>query len=138
MADKDILWKQYAQNVDLYKFYLDLTVKINVFYYAVTGAILTYYFQHSSDPLSHFALLLPIVFSLAISGIFGYGSLLLGVVRSELFKIRDQLGLHAAPDVMVLVVFLRVFGAILVLVGIVLIVLFFHEGGFSGRGLTSA
>src|SRR2546426_5837786 len=82
MAEKDILWKQYAQNVDLYKFYLDLTVKINVFYYAVTGAILTYYFQHSSDRLSRFALLLPIAFSLAISGIFVYGSRLLGVVRT--------------------------------------------------------
>jgi len=131
MPDKDILWKQYAQNVDLYKFYLDLAVKINVFYYAVTGAILTYYFQHSSDRLSRFALLLPIVFSLAISGIFGYGSLLLGVVRTELFRIRDQLELDTAPDVMVLIVFLRVFGAILVLVGVALIVLFFREGGFA-------
>jgi len=131
MADKDILWKQYAQNVDLYKFYLDLTVKINVFYYAVTGAILTYYFQHSSDRLSRFALLLPIVFSLAISSIFVYGSLLLRVVRAELFRIRDQLELDTAPDVIVLVVFLRVFGAILVLVGVALIILFCREGGFA-------
>jgi hypothetical protein len=130
MADKEVLWKQYAQNVDLYKFYLDLTVKINVYYYGVTGAILAYYFQHSSDRLSRFALLLPTIFSLTISGIFIYGSLLLGVVRTELFHIRDQLDLDAAPDMMVLIVFLRVFGGILVLTGVALIVLFCHEGGF--------
>lgn len=41
----EILWKQYALHVDLYKFYLDLGVKVNAFYYAVTGSILTYYFQ---------------------------------------------------------------------------------------------
>jgi len=131
MPDKEILWKQYAQNVDLYKFYLDLVVKMNVFYYGITGAILTYYFGHSSDPLSRFALLLPIIFSLAISAIFLYGSVLLRVARAELFRIRDQLGLDAAPEMMVLIVFLRVFGAILILVCVALVVFFISKGGFA-------
>jgi hypothetical protein len=31
----EILWRQYAQFVELYKFYMDLILKLNVFYYAV-------------------------------------------------------------------------------------------------------
>ncbi len=130
MDERDLLWKQYALNVDLYKFYLELVVKVNAFYYAITGAILAYYFQHSMERLSRFAVLLPILFSLALSAIFIYGSSLLGVVRTELFKIRDALGLETAPEIMVLIVFFRIFAVILILTGIALAWLFFHEGGF--------
>jgi len=35
MDERDLLWKQYALNVDLYKFYLELVVKVNAFYYAI-------------------------------------------------------------------------------------------------------
>jgi hypothetical protein len=130
MPDPEILWRQYAQNVDLYKFYLELVTKVTAFYYAVTGAILAYYFQHSTEPLSRFAVLLPVVVSFAIGGIFIYGSFLLRVVRTELFRIRDQLELETAPDIMVLAVFLRVFAALLLLTGASLVWLFCHEGGF--------
>ena len=120
MADQEILWRQYSLHVDMYKFYLDLAIKINVFYYAVTGIILAYYFQNPSNHLSWVALLLPVAFSLAIGSVFFYGAGLLGVVRAEMFAIRDKLKLETAPEVMVLVVFLRVFGAIMVVTGLVL------------------
>jgi len=123
--DGELLWKQYALHVDLYKFYLDLVVKVNVFYYAVTGAILTYYFQHASDDITRFALLLPIVFSLTIGGIFFYGAKLLRVTREELFAIRDKLALETAPEIGVLAVFLRSFGTIMILTGLGLGVFFF-------------
>ncbi len=130
MDKHELWWKHYALNVDLYKFYLELAVKVNVFYYAITGAILAYYFQHSAERLSRFAMLLPILISFALIGIFLYGSVLLGAVRAEVFKIRDALELESAPDIMVLIVFLRVFAAILILTGIALVWLFCHEGGF--------
>jgi len=123
--DGELLWKQYALHVDLYKFYLDLAVKVNVFYYAVTGAILTYYFQHAGDNITRFALLLPIVFSLTIGGIFFYGANLILVAREELFAIRDKLGVETAPEIAVLTVFLRSFGTIMVLTGLGLGIFFF-------------
>ena len=124
--ERELLWRQYALHVDLYKFYLDLTVKVNVFYYAITGAILTYYFQHAVDKsIARFALLLPIVFSIAIGGIFFYGAHLLSVTREELFAIRDRLDLETAPEIGVLAVFLRSFGTIMVLTGLGLAVFFF-------------
>jgi len=43
------LWAQYAVLVDLYKQYLDIAWKAGVWYYAITGAILTYYLANASN-----------------------------------------------------------------------------------------
>lgn len=118
---QELLWKQYALHVDLYKFYLDLTIKVNVFYYAVTGAILSYYFKGASDGVARYALVLPIVMSFGLGGIFLYGSTLLTVVRTEVFDIRDKLGLETAPEFMLLTVVLGVMGLIMFLVGVALL-----------------
>jgi len=123
-ASGDVMWRQYALHVDLYKFYLDLSIKVNVFYYAITGAILTYYFQHSADRFTRYSLLLPIAFSLAIGALFLYGAALLKTVREDLIDLRDALHLDTAPDVQVLVVFLRAFGVIIAATGVCLAALF--------------
>jgi hypothetical protein len=44
--DSDRLWRQYLILVDLYKYYLDIAWKVSVWYYAITGAILSYYFAN--------------------------------------------------------------------------------------------
>jgi hypothetical protein len=41
------LWDQYAILVDLYKFYIDMTWKVSVGYYAAVGIAFAYYFQWS-------------------------------------------------------------------------------------------
>jgi hypothetical protein len=120
--DADLLWKQYSLHVDLYKFYLDLVLKTNVFFYGITGAILTYYFTHQGEPLVSLALLLPLGMSAALCGTFFYGAYLAGFTRREVFSIRDRLGLDSAPDMQVLQVLLRVFGSFLGLVALVILV----------------
>jgi hypothetical protein len=119
---KELMWKQYALHVDLYKFYLDLVIKVNVLHYAVTGGILSYYFQHSTDGVARYGLMLPIAFSVAIGGIFLYGALLIGVVRQEMFEIRDKLALSTAPEFMVLTVFLVIMGFLTLGVGVALLI----------------
>jgi len=69
MDDRELLWHQYQMNVDLYKGYLDLVVKINVFYYDITGAIVSFYFSNASEPLIKWSLLLPLLMSIAL-GVF--------------------------------------------------------------------
>lgn len=106
-VDKEFLWRQYQINIDLYKHYLELTLKFNVFYYAVTGAILSFYFSQSDINLIRFALLLPIVMSIGFGIFFFYGAKLMAIVRVELFEIRDALEFYSAPDVNVLSFLLR-------------------------------
>lgn len=108
----DLLWKQYEQNINLFKFYMDLLVKFNVFYYAVTGGIVAYVLKNSKVALIEHALLLPVIMSLAFSVFFLYGAKLMKVIREEVFFIRDQIGFSASPDVGILSVLLVVYSVI--------------------------
>ena len=119
MDAQELLWRQYQQNVDLYKFYMDLTVKFNVFFYAVTGAIVSFVLaQHNGNDLIRFSLLLPLVMSLCFAGFFVYGGVLMRVLKRETFAIRDALRLQAAPDVGVLSVLLYLFSFVFLLIAI--------------------
>jgi hypothetical protein len=114
--NSEMLWKQYAQTVELYKFYMDLTVKFNVFYYAVTGGILTFYFGHPGIKNIKYSLILPIIMSLAFAGFFIYGGHLMKYLRTDVFEIRDALGLKVAPDVGVLAHLLYIFAGVFIIV----------------------
>src|SRR5262245_42094202 len=77
-VDRDLLWKQYSMHVDLYKSYLDITIKLNAFHYAITGAILSVYLaQVSKAPLLKWSLILPIGLSIGLVILFIYGARLL-------------------------------------------------------------
>jgi hypothetical protein len=51
------LWERYTLYIDLYKYYFSKTLNINAFYFAVTGAIVTYYFANLSIQSIHLALI---------------------------------------------------------------------------------
>ena len=107
--DKDLLWKQYSLYVDLYKFYMDLSIKINLFYYGITGAILSFYFSNHQAHLIRYALCFPVLMSVMFACIFFYAAHLMHVLREDLFNIRDKLGLETAPDLGVLTIVRRIF-----------------------------
>ena len=125
--DNDSLWKQYHLHIDLYKHYLDLALKFNMFYYAVTGAILSFYFSQADVSLIRFSLIFPVLMSIGFGFFFIYAANLIKVVREELFAIRDNLGLHTSPEVKVLAVLLRLSAALFLFVSICLTGLFFYR-----------
>lgn len=117
MDKRELLWNQYQQNIDLYKFYMDLTVKFNIFFYAVTGAIVSYVLaKHKSNDLIQYALILPLAMSFCFALFFSYGAYLMGILRSHTFIIRDTLNLQVAPDVGVLSILLCLFAFIFFLI----------------------
>jgi uncharacterized membrane protein YeiH len=116
MDDRELLWEQYNLNVDLYRSYLELVVKMNVFYYAVTGAIVSYYFTHATEPMVKWSLLLPLLMSVALGVFFLIGAWLARVPREETFKIRDALGLIAAPEIGVLIMLLIIVAVLMFVV----------------------
>ena len=121
----DDLWKQYEINVDLYKHYLKLTIEINVFYYAITGALLSYYLAHHSQPSLRFALVLPFLMSVLLAVLFIYGANLNRITRAEMFRVRDALGLQVAPDFLVLTWLLAICAILMFAVAIGLAAMFF-------------
>lgn len=119
MSNDEILWKQYQTNVELFKFYMDLVVKFNVFFYAVTGAIISFVLaQVGASAMVRWALALPLVMSLCFAVFFVYGAVLMRILRNETFELRDALHLRAAPDVGVLSILLLLFAFIYLLIAI--------------------
>jgi hypothetical protein len=121
----DILWKQYDLQIGLYKGYLELLLKFNVFYYAATGALVSYYFSKPDIPWMKYSLWFPIFMSIGFSTLFIYGAEKTHVVRQELFDIRDKLGLDTALEYKVLYVFLWISAVLMLLVAAGLLVMMF-------------
>lgn len=125
VPDRELRWRNYALQVDLYKHHLDLLLRFNLFFYATTGAIVTYYLAHDDAPLLRLALLLPILMGIGLALISSYGGIAVRHMVGELDAAARQLGLHASIDVSFLAVLLRLSGTLFIIVAAALIVLFF-------------
>jgi hypothetical protein len=123
LPDKELLWRQYNMYVDLYKFYLELVFKGNVFFYLITGGILTFYFTHREDSLIKYSLLLPVVMSIALGLASIFGAKLLGGMKKELLNLKTQLGLDTYPSIRILQVLLKGFGVMFLIVATGMIIL---------------
>jgi hypothetical protein len=122
-SDRDLLWNNYKVHIDLYKFYIDATIKVNVFVYAITGAILSFFFTKVEDvPLVKWSLVLPIVLNLGLACLCIYGANRLEITRRDVFRIRDLLGLVVAPEMKVLGVLLWIFAVAEILTAVGMIV----------------
>jgi hypothetical protein len=126
LSDDNLLWKQYAIYVDLFKFYVDITWKSSTWFYAITGAILAYYFSHIQDnnPLLRYALVLPIILSLGFAFIYDRGSRQTEDLENKLKYIRERLRLPGKPHVDFLEKFLEVCRLLFVFVGLSILVVF--------------
>jgi hypothetical protein len=115
--ETEILWKQYEMHVELYKHYLDVTLKLSVFNYAVSGAILSFFFSTSAAGRSfvRWALVLPIAMNLFLAVFFAWASTLIEVMRQDVFRLRTALKLQVAPDIGVLRTLLLLFAVLYLL-----------------------
>jgi hypothetical protein len=121
---KDLLWKQYELHVGLYKHYLELALKFNVFYYAATGAILSYYFSKTDVPMIKYSLLFPVIMSLGFAILFIYGAIALRITRQDVFDLRDKLGFETAPELSVLSILLIISASLMIGVAVIIFWLF--------------
>lgn len=123
MERQKLLWSQFELNAGLYKHYLDLTLKVNGAYYAITGAIVTYVLAHRADGISRSGLLIPIVLSVCLGLLFAYGAIMLRHTRAEMISIRDELGLQTIPELHILsaLLWLSVLGFLVVSVGVIIL-----------------
>lgn len=121
----ELKWNDFKQNVELHRSYLELAIKLNMFYYAVTGAILSFYFANTGIPMVEYALVLPFLLSIALAGLFLWSAVLAHGLRTHIRETAAELGLKAYPEGIVLVLICSIFGAVLVLVSIGLVYFFF-------------
>jgi hypothetical protein len=121
----NLLWKQYNTYVDIFKFYINVTWQVITWFYAITGAILVYYFDHVKDnSYLRYALVLPAILSFGFYQVFAFGAQQNKDLVKWLNYIRGQLSLPGRPHVEVLGKFLELSSKLFLLVSLGLIVLF--------------
>ena len=118
MTQDEINWKDFEMSVNLHKNYLDLVVKLNLFYYAITGAILSFHFTNEIQSVSVIALILPILMSLLLGFFLIYASKLAWNLRGNIKKRAKKLNLQVYPEGIVLVIVCIIFGVIMLTVGL--------------------
>jgi hypothetical protein len=72
--DREILWRDYAINTQLYQYYIDIPIKVNVMFYGITGGILSFCLTRDVGDYTKWALGLPFAMSLFFAVIFFKGS----------------------------------------------------------------
>lgn len=121
MDESDIKWNDFKMSVDLHRSYLDLAIKLNMFYYAITGAILSFHFANSELPTGKYALILPVLLSIGLTIFFFWGAKLAYNLRFHIRTTAEELGLKAYPEGIVLVLLCIIFGTVLGIVSLALI-----------------
>ena len=118
MDQATINLEEYKSSIELYKFYLELVVKISFYYYGITGAILSFYFSKNSPDASYYSLLLPILLSFLLGIFFLYGAKLALNFKSNLKNRAERLRLESFPNGIVLVILCIIFGISILSTGI--------------------
>ncbi|MGB8509531.1 MAG: hypothetical protein WCD76_14185 [Pyrinomonadaceae bacterium] len=105
-------WKEFEMRVEAFRFYLNVALQTNVFFYAIAGAILGFYLNRTTntaapvnpipgtpiDPNTAtnneylvFVLLLPILIATVLGGIFNYAARLQKHAAAIIEEIREEL-----------------------------------------------
>jgi hypothetical protein len=119
---KEFKWSEYNTYVDLYKYYLELGLKVNAFFYVVTGAILAFYLNNTGTPYIKISLLLPIAMSVILGPFFIYGAVQWGRVMENIQIIindlnQSKLDVRQTPHIHLLLWLLLLFGVLFLIVG---------------------
>lgn len=132
MIPEEIAWNRYKHDVELHRTYLDLVVKINALYYAVTGAIISFYFLHiEKDPLIKYSLIFPLFMSLALAIFFWRSAKACKPSQDEIERLSKVLKFEAYSVVpTVLASLLRIFLGLFILTSLGLLVLLFKDVNF--------
>jgi hypothetical protein len=94
----DNLMKQYQMMVDIYKFHFEMVLKFILFYYAITGAILSFYLtQPNAGFMRTYALLLSSVLGFGFSVFAFLGALEVSPMKDHIAEVARDLHLKVFP-----------------------------------------
>ena len=120
MEQSKIDWEDFKMSIDLHKFYLELIIKISFYYFAITGAILSFHFKDNSPDVSLYGLLLPLVLSILLGFFLLYGSKLAWNLKKNITKRAEKLNLENHPNGIILFLLCIIFGISMLSIGFAL------------------
>lgn len=94
--------------LSLYKFYFEIGVKLNLFFYGITGALFSFYFSNVNESeVIAWSLYIPFLFSAFMMVIFYYLSESVSLLQKDLNEREYACGLSLRLSTRPLAVFLR-------------------------------
>jgi hypothetical protein len=120
-------WKEFEIRVEAYRYYLNIALQTNVFFYAITGAALGFYLKEENKPYLVYVLLMPILIAGVLGSIFLYAASLQEKAARSIehlikeFREVENVNIKAIPDLELLYILLKIFGWIFFAVGLALI-----------------
>lgn len=128
MDNRELLWKRYELSVLNYTKYLDFVIRLNLFYYGITGAIVSFYFsKNANNELIEYSLMLPIIFSFGLFLLSVFGSKALVVAKEEIDWLVKKLGLNYYVKIDGLIYLVRASAAFSILTMFALLYVFFSS-----------
>lgn len=127
--DKELLWKDYANLSGLNKFYIDIIIKLGIFFFGITGALVSYILVNNTKfYLVKYALVIPIFISLGLTGIFISTMSSSRGISKRMQSIRNKLNLGELNDNKVLrnIVLVSAFTYFLIAMGLIYLLLYLH------------
>ncbi|HEX7314353.1 MAG TPA: hypothetical protein VF297_10545 [Pyrinomonadaceae bacterium] len=128
----DHRWKEFEMRIEACRYYLNIALQTNVFFYAITGVILGFYLNKTTNEYLVYALLLPILIASILGGIFIYAAGLQKKAADTIEDIRRELRneksdekratIKEIPDLELLYILLLIFGWVFIFIGVALIV----------------
>jgi len=111
-SEREILWRDYALSADFYKFYVEIAVKLNVYYYAITGGIASFCFAQRQVAYAKWAFLLPCLMSVCLAILFAWSAPFAATLRDDNYTLAAKLGIDAPHEFGPLVFMLWIFTAL--------------------------
>lgn len=94
--------------ISLYKFYFEIGVKLNLFFYGITGALFSFYFSNVGEsPVIKWSLYIPFLFAAFMMVIFYYLSDSVSMLQRDLEEREHACNLSPRLSTKSLAVFLR-------------------------------
>ena len=116
----------YKTYVDILKGYLDTALMANIWFYAITGAIVANYLTYGKEkPFLKFSLIIPVILGISLCFISFKGRKYALDLRKKVGEVAGRLDIPGAPPVGILGLFLLITGALSGIVGLCLVVLVF-------------
>jgi hypothetical protein len=125
LDEQERQWRQYQLLTEVTKHGIELLLKTNIFYFAVTGAMLSFYVTRSNpaDLAARLALCLPLLMGLCFAGGFLAHARTVWRPRNEIVKLVNALRLESFLDPSTLRLWLRVSAALYLVIVIGLLAL---------------
>lgn len=71
---EDTRWKEFEMRIEAYRYYLNIALQTNIFFYAITGVVLGFYLNRTNDRYLVYAFLLPILIAAILGSVFRYAA----------------------------------------------------------------